>query len=296
MGSVYAVAKSRRTSRRTNASDTLTAGSVQVLGESVYYRASGSPEEGPTILCLHESGGASATWQAQLQGLAGGARCLVPDLPGHGQSEGRGHVEISDYRRAVLAFLDALAIRWPVVIAGVCLGAAIAVDLALHAPERVTGLVLAGIIEGGRAGSDCRSAAGQGEATEEFVAGLFGSGASRQMLNERFQRWRLTSPLVRFGDLDALHRYPLVRMLRLVTHPVLLVAGAEDPIATPAATAALAAETAGARVTTVPGAGCLSMLEQPASFNPAVAGFLDGLRLALPIEPGTPLQGGYRRF
>jgi 3-oxoadipate enol-lactonase len=228
--------------------------------------------------------------------LAGGARCLAPDLPGHGQSEGLGFSEISDYRQVVLAFLDALAIRWPVVVVGVCLGAAVAVDLALHAPERVTGLVLAAISEGGRAGQQGRVAAGQGQAPEEFVTGLFSGGASRRMLNEQIKRWRLTSPLVRFRDLDALQRYPLTRMARLVTQPVLLVAGEEDPIATPAGTAALAAEIADARVVTLPGAGCLSMVEQPAGFNRAVAGFLDELRPAAPIGPGTQLPGGYRRF
>lgn len=292
MGPLYAVTRS---ARRSKGSDTITAGSVQVLGQSVYYQASGSAEEGPTILCLHETGGASATWQAQLMELAGGARCLVPDLPGHGQSEGPGCASIHDYRAAVLAFLDALAIRWPVIVAGVCLGAAVAVDLALHAPERVTGLLLAGISEGGRAGEQCL-AAGQGQAPEEFVTGLFSGSASRRMLNEQIKRWRLTSPLVRLRDLDALQRYPLTRMVRLVTAPVLLVAGEEDPIATPAATAALAAEMAGARVSSLPGAGCLSMVEQPASFNRAVAGFLAELRPAAAIGPGMHLRGGYRRF
>lgn len=290
------ISAAKRSQRRARGLEPISGGSVQVWGESIYYQAAGSAEEGPTLLFLHESGGASATWQGQLTGLAGGARCLVPDIPGHGKSEGSGFVRVSDYRRAVLAFLDALAIRWPVVVAGVCLGAAVAVDLAMHAPERVAGLVLAGVSEGGRAGEACRNAVATGLAPEEFVTGLFGSGAHHRMVTERLTRWRLTSPLVRFGDLDALSAYPLVRAASLISHPALLVAGEEDPIATPAKVRAVAHGMAGARVVAIPGAGCLCMLEQPAGFNQAVAGFLQELHPACPIGPEARQRGGYRRF
>jgi 3-oxoadipate enol-lactonase len=282
--------------RRVRRSETLSAGSVQVLGESIYYQASGSAEDGPTILFLHESGGCSATWHGQLTGLADSARCLVPDLPGHGKSEGLGFIRISDYRRAVLEFLDALAIRWPVVVAGVCLGAAVALDLALTNPQRVAGLILAGVAEGGRAGEQCRKAAGAGLAPDEFVRSLFGPHASERLMHGQRLQWRLTSPLVRFGDLEALYCYPFGGKTGLLTRPALLVAGEEDQVATLQAAAAMARSMSGARAVAVPKAGCLSMVEQPAAFNRVVSRFLAELQPAAPIALQGRGRGGYRRF
>src|SRR2546428_2104843 len=100
-------------------------GNLQVGGVELYYEASG-PEFGPTLLFLHESGGSVATWEQQLICLGGEVRCLALDLPGHGRSEGRPIPSVQAYREWVLGFLDALAIRQPVVVVGLCLGAAIA--------------------------------------------------------------------------------------------------------------------------------------------------------------------------
>ncbi|HWI63643.1 MAG TPA: alpha/beta hydrolase [Symbiobacteriaceae bacterium] len=275
--------------------ETLSGGSVQVWGQNLYYEAAGVSEYGPSILFLHESGGSAATWHGQLVGLAQSARCLVVDLPGHGRSEGAGFGTVGEYREALIAFLDALAIRWPVVVAGVCLGAAIAVDMALHAPDRVAGLLLAGVTEQGRACDRVWRQASFGEAPEEFVHGMFSHGAPLRIVSQRLQRWRLTSPLVRYGALTALREYPLRRALHGVRHPVLLVAGEEDSLASPEVTRELAVGIPRGRVATVPRAGCLAMMEQPAAFNRLMAEWLDEVRPAGPEVPELRRPGGYRR-
>lgn len=273
----------------------LSAGSVQVRRESIYYEASGSAEAGPTILFVHESGGSGVTWHGQLVGLAQGARCLVPDLPGHGRSEGLGHGTVAEYREVILGFLDALAIRWPVVVAGVCLGAAVAIDLALHAPHRISGLVLSGVSDGGRASEEARRAAAVGEAPASFVDGLFRPSVSRTLKSERMKRWKLTSPLARHGDLAAVASYPMTELLCLVEQPALLLSGEEDVIATPDLARALADVLCDGRAETLPQAGCLAMVEQPAAYNAALSRFLRELPDASPMQ-GADHPGGYRRF
>jgi pimeloyl-ACP methyl ester carboxylesterase len=275
--------------------ETLSAGSVQVWGESIYYEAAGVAEAGPTILFLHESGGSAVTWHGQVVGLAQAARCLGVDLPGHGRSEGIGCTTVGGYRKAVIGFLDALAIRWPVVVAGVCLGAAVAVDVALHAPGRVAGLVLAGVSEQGRAGDGVRRRTAAGEAPDDFVQGLFSHSVQPRLLHERLQCWRLTSPVVRHGDLTALYHYPMAASMRQLDHPVLLMTGERDPMAPPEMVRALTAGMADVRVVTVPGAGCLSMAEHPALFNEAVAKFLEVRCPQCPVGPEERLSVGYRR-
>lgn len=294
MGLIYS---SRVNARRVKGSEIRSRGSVQVDGVSVYYETAGLSEHGPTVLFLHEDGGTAATWQAQLVGLSQGARCIALDLPGHGRSEGLGSASVAEYGQAVLGFLDALAIRWPVAVVGVCLGSSIAVDLALSVPDRVVGLILSGLSEGGRACHATREAAARGEAAEAFVANLFSAAVPRQLVSAQMTRWRNTSPIVRYGDLLAQSAYPLLDSLREVTQPVLLVVGERDGLASPADALEAAAEMADARVAVVPGAGCLCMVEHPAVYNRMAADFLHGrLRPAAPVIPTEGQRGGYRRF
>lgn len=273
----------------------LSAGSVSIGYESIHYAASGIAEAGPAILFLHEAGGSGATWHGQLAGLAQRARCLVPDLPGHGQSTGGGLQTISEHRTAMLGFLDALAIRWPVVVVGVCLGAAVGIDLALHAPERVAGLILAGLAEGSRASPILVQQTARGEAPEEFVEGMFSESASPRLKREQLKRWRLTCPTVRHGDLMALARYPVRDRLEQVRHRTLAVAGGEDRVLPVESTRRLAARTLRGETVVIPAAGSLSMLEQPERFNQVVVDFLEEVHPDVPVVPAVHYVGGYRR-
>ena len=60
--------------------------SVEVNGIRLHYRVAGS---GPTVLLLHGFTGAGAWWNPLFEGLAKDYTTIVPDLPGHGSSQGR---------------------------------------------------------------------------------------------------------------------------------------------------------------------------------------------------------------
>jgi|GEM_PF-779587 len=293
MNLAYAARKRQRTIKP---AESLSGGSVQVFGENIYYEASGLVEDGPTILLLHDAGGTAATWHGQLVGLAQGARCIVPDLSGHGRSEGKGFTTVGEYCRSIMGFLDALAIRWPVVLAGACLGAAMAVETALRAPDRVAGLILAGPSEGGRACGETLEITARGDAPEAFIQGLFSSSVSQVLLSQRLKHWRLTSPTVRHGDLQAVRRYPMAVSLSRVFHPTLAIWGERDPVAATEQRQLLASALHNGRAVTIPKAGCLAMLEQPAAFNREITSFLEELRPAWPTLEQPALPGGYRRF
>jgi pimeloyl-ACP methyl ester carboxylesterase len=279
-----------------NSSDVLSSGSVQVWGESLFYETSGRAEDGPTILFLHESGGASSTWHGQLSGLAKSVRCVAPDLPGHGRSEGMGHKTIDGYSQTVLAFLDALAIRWPVVIAGVCQGAAIAVDLALKAPDRVGALVLSGVTEELQACDRTLEAVWNGDMAQPFVESLFGPKVSRRVLMDKMSRWRATGNIVRYQDLKALRDYHLTERLPQVTHPMLLVAGELDRLVQPDRYVQIASSLQNARAVTVGKSGCMSMVEYPYGFNLVVSEFVARICPTQPIDTPLNQRGGYRRY
>jgi pimeloyl-ACP methyl ester carboxylesterase len=102
--------------------------------------------EGPAVLCLH---GLTATRRYVVMGSKslerGGHRVVLADARGHGQSSPAptpGEYEYADLAADALAILDGLEID-RAVLAGASMGAHTAVRVALDAPERVAGLVLA---------------------------------------------------------------------------------------------------------------------------------------------------------
>lgn len=109
----------------------------------IHYRTAGS---GTPLLMLHASPGSSAQMQGLIAGFAGQARVIAPDTPGNGDSPALplDRVEITDLARAFLDFLDEMGLE-RLQIYGSHTGAAIAVELALMAPERVERVVLDGV-------------------------------------------------------------------------------------------------------------------------------------------------------
>ena len=104
----------------------------------VHYVAHG---EGPALLLIHGAGGNAMNWSPQLRRVEGYAVSAI-DLPGHGKSTNAAPLaSIADFTELVLAWADALGAR-TFAVAGQSLGAAIALQVALDAPKRVTHMVL----------------------------------------------------------------------------------------------------------------------------------------------------------
>ncbi|HEX6444241.1 MAG TPA: alpha/beta fold hydrolase [Streptosporangiales bacterium] len=93
-----------------------------------------------SLLLLHAMGSSGRMWRAQLEAFAGRHEVVAPDLPGHGHAAGPFTMDEAVAKsRSVLADLSD-----PLYVAGVSLGAAVAMRVALAEPERVAGLLLSG--------------------------------------------------------------------------------------------------------------------------------------------------------
>lgn len=92
---------------------------VQVMGE------------GPVLLLLHGTGGASHSWRDMMPLLARDFTVIAPDLPGHAFTRGRprGGLKLEGMAEAVAALMEALDAK-PALIAGHSAGAAIALQYA----------------------------------------------------------------------------------------------------------------------------------------------------------------------
>ncbi len=94
---------------------------------------------GPDLVLLHGWGMNAAAWGPLVPGLAERFRLTLIELPGHGGSAPAGAADLSEWAGLCLAAAPASA-HW----LGWSLGGQIALQAALAAPSRVTGLSLVG--------------------------------------------------------------------------------------------------------------------------------------------------------
>lgn len=98
---------------------------------------------GPPLLLLHGAMVARSYWQPQRDALAARYQLISCDLPGHGDSPApHDPISVASFADDVLATLDALALP-RVICMGHSLGGMVAMELALRAPQRIAGLILA---------------------------------------------------------------------------------------------------------------------------------------------------------
>ena len=135
---------------------------VEVNGTSLRCELTG---EGPTTLVLvHEMGGTLDSWDATLPALNNSRKVLRYDTRGAGLSEKiKGSVTWDQMADDIKGLLDAVGITGKVCLAGIAVGAAIAMHFAVRYPDRAAGLVLHGPATGAapdrRQGSLDRAAA-----------------------------------------------------------------------------------------------------------------------------------------
>jgi 3-oxoadipate enol-lactonase len=113
---------------------------IEVNGASLRYDLAGAGSK--TLVLVHEMGGTLESWDDVVPLLAVGRRVLRYDTRGAGLSEKiRGTANIDVMADDVAALLDALGVRGKVAIAGVAVGAAIALHFAARHPSRVAALI-----------------------------------------------------------------------------------------------------------------------------------------------------------
>ncbi|MBV6413759.1 MAG: putative aminoacrylate hydrolase RutD [Xanthomonadales bacterium] len=94
---------------------------------------------GPPLLLIHGLGSSGEDWAFQITPLAGHFHLLVPDLPGCGRSVAYKEVSIAGHAVALWALMDALGFD-RIGIAGFSMGGAVALEMTLQQPHRVTAM------------------------------------------------------------------------------------------------------------------------------------------------------------
>lgn len=112
---------------------------VRAGGADLYLRR--TEGGGRPLLFVHETGASSLAADAYMRALQGRRACIAVDLPGHGESDAVGGIDIAASVRAMRAVLAALGLKRADVV-GLGDGAAVAVELAVQAPAQVGALIL----------------------------------------------------------------------------------------------------------------------------------------------------------
>jgi 3-oxoadipate enol-lactonase len=243
-----------------------TVGTVMVDGVRLGYREAGDPA-GEAVVLLHGSGSSAGTWDRFAPHLAAaGHRAIAVDLRGHGSSARTRRYALSSVRDDLLGLMDALDVR-DAVLVGHSVGGYAALAAALHAPERVTRLVLEDLAAPPRAATRVRrgpSLSGLRAVRNAIaaVAGILRGGRDYDLRAVGSILRQLTR-----ADADWWARLGGVRQ------PTLILSGGPASCIPPQRLAEVTAAVAGARLATIPVGHRVHSLA-PEAFADEVLGFL----------------------
>ena len=240
------------------------------------------PQDAPALLLLDALGTTVDLWRAHIDRLATAFRVIRFDTRGHGTSD----APVAPYAlerlgRDALAVLAAAAAR-RAHVCGVSLGGQTALWLAVHAPERVAGVVAANT--GAKIGTTAlwnqrirdAETVGMQALVEPAMARWF-TPRFRRNHPETVDRFRTMlgecSAAGYSGCCAALRDADLRADLHRIEAPTLVIVGAEDSATPPAAGRAICEHVAGAELLPLDAAH-LANVERPGAFTSGVLAFL----------------------
>lgn len=97
--------------------------------------------QGPPVVLLHGLGATHADWEAQIEHLTRIFRVIAPDLRGHGESDRLGPYSVERFASDILQLTEQLRLK-DFALAGHSMGGAVAMQMAILRPDRVSKLVL----------------------------------------------------------------------------------------------------------------------------------------------------------
>lgn len=270
---------------------------IPIADGSLYCRIDGA-EDRPALILSHSLGLDHGMWDGQVSDLAPHFRVLRYDSRGHGASLAPpGDYTIEQLGRDVLALADALGLR-QFAFCGVSLGGMVGQWLGIHAPGRLTRLVLANTTPrlADPSAMEARRTAvlggGMSSIVDIVMSRFFTASSIERNVSAVVAARRTvlaTSPIGYAGCCAAIRDMDQRDGLGRITTPTLVIAGDHD-VSMPWAThgAVLASAIQAATVVRLRAAH-LSNLEQPRSFSAALFRFLlpkspDALEAGMPVR------------
>lgn len=261
---------------------------LKVNGVNLSYADTGTGPE--TLLFVHGLAFSGQMFEAQIEALKAGYRCVSLDLRGHGQSDVvESGYDIDSFTDDTAAFIEALGIG-PCHLVGWSIGGFIGLRLAIRRPALLRSLVLIG------AGDVELAELTYGFRITPFLVGMFGmrpaigslstsmfaspmlKDPSRgHVLDAWKKRWMATNATAvsktARGVID-MARHPLNGELSKIKLPVLSISGEFDAVCAPAVSKRTSDAIPGAVYVAIPRGGHACTIEEPSAVNALLSAFL----------------------
>jgi 3-oxoadipate enol-lactonase len=243
---------------------------------------------GPAVLLWHSFLCDHRMWSAQVDALKDNYRLILIDAPGHGASDAPPEAFVpADCVPAALDVLDAVGVQ-RAAIGGISWGAVVAMNMALRAPERVSGLALFNTSADAeslfsrfqnRVLAEIAKRYGVLRPLEPHVlASLFSPGFPRRrpdVCQTVLQGIRAADRTAFYRVLTALLRRPsILDDLQSIRVPTLVVTGTADRLNPPIHCERIAQRIPDSRLVRLQDCGHLSVLEQPDEVSRLLREFL----------------------
>jgi pimeloyl-ACP methyl ester carboxylesterase len=225
-------------------------------------------EKKETVLFIHGAGGGQFTWSCQKGFFEKHFHPLIIELPGHGESGGKGEDEIGKYAGHVYSFLKALGLQ-KIFLVGHSMGGAIVQSMALTYPEMIKGIVLVGtgarlkvlpmILEGIQTNFQ--------ETVPRIVQLSYSRQTSLGLIERGVNDMMRCQPEILYGDFMACHRFDVIHEVEKIDLPTLVLCGEEDELTPVKYSQFLHRQIKGSRLEIISNAGHMVMMEAPEAFN-----------------------------
>ncbi len=248
---------------------------------------------GRPLVLLHAFPLFHEMWRDQIREFAPDFQVIAPDARGFGETSAfAGEPSLEVVARDVNALLDELKIADPIILCGLSMGGYTALEFARQFPARLAGLILCDT----RADADSDDAKSSRDEMIEFAQHHSGEEVAEKMLPKllgQSTRQHNLAVAARVRELARTltghnaanmilalkNRRDSTELLSQIAVPTLVLGGDEDELCPPDVMAQMAAQIPDARHELVRGAGHLSNLEAPESFNAALREWLDTVGL-----------------
>lgn len=249
--------------------------------QGIAYTVTG-PDEAPVLVLSNSLGTTIEMWSPQLDALSKHLRVVRYDTRGHGASIApEGEYTLDMLGRDVLAVLDDLNVE-RAHFCGISMGGLTGQWLGVHAADRIDKLIVAntaariGSLQGWVERAALVRARGMDEVANGAAARWFTPAFVQQQpeaVQRMTDRLRATPSQGYAGCCDALSTADLRGEIGRIAVPMLVIAGASDPVTTLDDARFIVERVPGARMVTV-NASHLSNIEAPLAFNTAILAFL----------------------
>jgi pimeloyl-ACP methyl ester carboxylesterase len=254
---------------------------ISVRGFKINYIAGESFEKSrPTILMIHGAGQSSLTWEYQVDVLKNrpGANLIIPDLPGHGKSEGSGCKTIEEYTEFIKDLAHTLGLD-RLILVGHSMGGGIAQVFTIDYPEMVDACVLVGTGAKLRVAKETLESVKSNYETFCRVAPTRSfTHSSPEELKRKFIEGLLKTPQsISHRDLLICDEFDIMKEVEKIRVPTLIISATEDILTPVKYGEYLNLKIRNSKLHVIRGAGHFMMQESPDEFNRILIEFLDSI-------------------